>query len=79
MESLLKGELVLGGGSDAMGEEVCEMRWPVSVDVNRFAAAYHEIRIRLAALEKENSAIKRKLRTYEVKVREPSTYLWLCG
>ncbi|XP_062865326.1 TANK-binding kinase 1-binding protein 1-like isoform X2 [Trichomycterus rosablanca] len=67
MESLLRGEFGFGGGSDALGEEVREMRWPVSLDIDRFAAAYHEIRVRLAGLEKENSSIRRKLRTYEMK------------
>ncbi|KAI4903560.1 hypothetical protein NFI96_022908 [Prochilodus magdalenae] len=31
------------------------------------AAAYHDIKLRLASLERENSSIKRKLKSYEIK------------
>ncbi|XP_026801805.3 TANK-binding kinase 1-binding protein 1 [Pangasianodon hypophthalmus] len=72
MESLLREQFGFKGGSDSLREEVCGMiRWPpssLSVDINQFAAAYHEIRQRLAGLERENSSIRRKLKNYEMKV-----------
>ncbi|KAF7690863.1 hypothetical protein HF521_011160 [Silurus meridionalis] len=71
MESLLREQFGLKGGSESLREEVCGMiRWPPSslcVDINQFAAAYHEIRLRLAGLERENSSIRRKLKNYEMK------------
>ncbi|XP_060713469.1 TANK-binding kinase 1-binding protein 1-like isoform X2 [Tachysurus vachellii] len=71
MESLLREQFGFKGGSDSLREEVCGMiRWPsssLSVDINEFAAAYHEIRLRLAGLERENSSIRRKLKNYEMK------------
>ncbi|XP_051905618.1 TANK-binding kinase 1-binding protein 1-like [Hippocampus zosterae] len=38
------------------------------------AAAYHDIKIRLASLERENSSIKRKLKHYEVKFPMINTF-----
>ncbi|XP_053531252.1 TANK-binding kinase 1-binding protein 1 isoform X2 [Ictalurus punctatus] len=71
MESLLREQFGFKGGSDSLREEVCGMiRWPpssLSVDINQFAAAYHEIRLRLTGLERENSSIRRKLKNYEMK------------
>ncbi|KAI5607258.1 TANK-binding kinase 1-binding protein 1, partial [Silurus asotus] len=71
MESLLREQFGLKGGSESLREEVCGMiRWPPSslcVDINQFAAAYHEIRLRLAGLERENSSIRKKLKNYEMK------------
>ncbi|MCJ8745978.1 hypothetical protein PDJAM_G00136550 [Pangasius djambal] len=71
MESLLREQFGFKGGSGSLREEVCGMiRWPpssLSVDINQFAAAYHEIRQRLAGLERENSSIRRKLKNYEMK------------
>ncbi|KAM9493724.1 TANK-binding kinase 1-binding protein 1-like isoform 1-T3 [Clarias gariepinus] len=71
MESLLREQFGFKGGSDSLREEVCWIvRWPpssLSVDINQFAAAYHEIRLRLAGLERENSSIRRKLKNYEMK------------
>ncbi|KAG7317413.1 hypothetical protein KOW79_019711 [Hemibagrus wyckioides] len=71
MESLLREEFGFKGGSSSLREEVSGVvRWPSSslcLDINQFAAAYHEIRLRLAGLERENSSIRRKLKNYEMK------------
>uniref|UniRef100_W5KL41 TBK1 binding protein 1 n=1 Tax=Astyanax mexicanus TaxID=7994 RepID=W5KL41_ASTMX len=56
-------------------EDNCGIRWPscpLSVDMHpashfALAAAYHDIKMRLASLEHENSSIKRKLKNYEIK------------
>ncbi|XP_027013188.1 TANK-binding kinase 1-binding protein 1-like isoform X2 [Tachysurus fulvidraco] len=69
MESLLREQFGFKGGSDSLREEVM-VGWPtssLSVDINEFAAAYQEIRLRLAGLERENCSIRRKLRNYEMK------------
>lgn len=83
MQSLFGGELgLLGGGGDAGGfkEDGCgSVVWrssPLTPDdvysASHFAliSAYQDIKTRLACLERENSSIKRKLKMYEIKVKD---------
>lgn len=86
MQSLFGGgELgLLGGGGDTGGlkEDGCvSVAWNSSAlppddvySVSHFAliTAYQDIKTRLACLERENTSIKRKLKMYEIKVRELS-------
>uniref|UniRef100_A0A3B3R519 TBK1 binding protein 1 n=1 Tax=Paramormyrops kingsleyae TaxID=1676925 RepID=A0A3B3R519_9TELE len=75
MESLFGGELGLLGGGEGLKEDVCGVGWPTSpipddiYSASHFAliTAYHDIKTRLAGLERENSSIKRKLKLYEIK------------
>ncbi|KAL0992418.1 hypothetical protein UPYG_G00093060 [Umbra pygmaea] len=78
MESLFGGELGLLGGGDGLRDDGCGLgsgvSWsasPIQDDMYpshfALAAAYHDIKTRLASLERENSSIKRKLKNYEVK------------
>ncbi|XP_026871866.2 TANK-binding kinase 1-binding protein 1-like [Electrophorus electricus] len=74
MESLLRGELSFRGAREVLREDGCGLGWPTSplpVDISpasQFAltAAYHDIKQRLAGLERENSSIKKKLKNYEI-------------
>ncbi|XP_044038614.1 TANK-binding kinase 1-binding protein 1-like isoform X3 [Siniperca chuatsi] len=71
------GELGLLGGGEGLRDDVGISG--ISWSANRLpedmypasglalAAAYHDIKTRLASLERENSSIKRKLKHYEVK------------
>lgn len=79
MESLFGGELGLLGGGEGLRDDGCGLgsgvNWsasPIEDDMYpshfALAAAYHDIKTRLASLERENSSIKRKLKNYEVKV-----------
>ena len=78
MESLFGGELGLLGGGEGLRDDSCGVGvvWsapPLQDDMYpashfALAAAYHDIKTRLASLERENSSIKRKLKNYEVKV-----------
>lgn len=81
MDLFRRGELGLlggGGGGEGLREDVgvSGISWSASQlpeDVYpasglALAAAYHDIKTRLACLERENSSIKRKLKHYEVKV-----------
>lgn len=80
MESLFGGELGLLGGGEGLKEDVCGVGWPSSpipddiYSASHFAliTAYHDIKTRLAGLERENSSIKRKLKLYEIKVERVS-------
>nr|XP_046187692.1 TANK-binding kinase 1-binding protein 1-like [Oncorhynchus gorbuscha]XP_046187693.1 TANK-binding kinase 1-binding protein 1-like [Oncorhynchus gorbuscha] len=78
MESLFGGELGLLGGGEGLRDDGCGLgsgvNWsssPIQDDMYpshfALAAAYHDIKKRLASLERENSSIKRKLKNYEVK------------
>ncbi|XP_035603061.1 TANK-binding kinase 1-binding protein 1-like [Oncorhynchus keta] len=78
MESLFGGELGLLGGGEGLRDDGCGLgsgvNWsssPIQDDMYpshfALAAAYHDIKTRLASLERENSSIKRKLKNYEVK------------
>ncbi|XP_071031657.1 TANK-binding kinase 1-binding protein 1-like isoform X2 [Oncorhynchus clarkii lewisi] len=78
MESLFGGELGLLGGGEGLRDDGCGLgsgvNWsssPIQDDMYpshfTLAAAYHDIKTRLASLERENSSIKRKLKNYEVK------------
>ncbi|XP_049924424.1 TANK-binding kinase 1-binding protein 1-like [Epinephelus moara] len=78
MDLFRRGELgLLGGGGEGLRDDVGVPG--ISWSANRLpedmypasglalAAAYHDIKTRLASLERENSSIKRKLKHYEVK------------
>uniref|UniRef100_A0A4W5L361 TBK1 binding protein 1 n=1 Tax=Hucho hucho TaxID=62062 RepID=A0A4W5L361_9TELE len=78
MESLFGGKLGLLGGGEGLRDDGCGLgsgvNWsasPIQDDMYpshfALAAAYHDIKTRLASLERENSSIKRKLKNYEVK------------
>lgn len=77
MDSLFSSELSLLGSVEGLREDGCGMGWPsspLSEDMYpsshfALAAAYHDIKSRLASLERENISIKHKLKNYEVKVR----------
>lgn len=83
MDLFRRGELGLLGGGEGLRDDVAVSG--ISWSANRLpddmypasglalAAAYHDIKTRLASLERENSSIKRKLKHYEVKV-ESSTH-----
>ncbi|XP_069041708.1 TANK-binding kinase 1-binding protein 1 isoform X2 [Lepisosteus oculatus] len=74
MESLFGGEMGLLGG-EGLKEDGCRVGWPGSplpddvYSASHFAliTAYHDIKTRLAGLERENSSLKRKLKIYEIK------------
>ncbi|MBN3305453.1 TBKB1 protein, partial [Amia calva] len=74
MESLFGGELGLLGG-EGLKEDGCGVGWPGAplpddmYSASHFAliTAYHDIKTRLASLERENSGLKRKLKIYEIK------------
>lgn len=81
MDSLFSGRLsLLGSVEGGLREEGgCGMGWPASLaplsddmypPTSQFAlaAAYHDIKTRLASLERENITIKHKLKNYEVEV-----------
>lgn len=92
MDLFRRGELGLLGGGEGLRDDVgvSGISWSanrLSEDVYpasglALAAAYHDIKTRLASLERENSSIKRKLKHYEVKVKETEKlkintfYLW---
>ncbi|XP_028840967.1 TANK-binding kinase 1-binding protein 1-like isoform X2 [Denticeps clupeoides] len=69
------GELSLLGGGEGLREDCCVRGWSTSpLPENMYpashfalAAAYHDIKTRLASLERENSNIRRKLKSYEIK------------
>uniref|UniRef100_A0A667W8Y1 TBK1 binding protein 1 n=1 Tax=Myripristis murdjan TaxID=586833 RepID=A0A667W8Y1_9TELE len=71
------GELGLLGGGEGLRDDVgvAGISWSASrlphdmypASGLALAAAYHDIKTRLASLERENSSIKRKLKHYEVK------------
>ncbi|XP_056257531.1 TANK-binding kinase 1-binding protein 1-like isoform X2 [Seriola aureovittata] len=77
MDLFGRGELGLLGGGEGLRDDVGvpgiswsanqlpEDMYPASGLA--LAAAYHDIKTRLASLERENSSIKRKLKHYEVK------------
>ncbi|KAK1877733.1 TANK-binding kinase 1-binding protein 1 [Dissostichus eleginoides] len=77
MDLFRRGELGLLGGGEDLRDDVGIPG--ISWSANRMpedmypasglalAAAYHDIKTRLASLERENSSIKRKLKHYEVK------------
>ncbi|XP_047184105.1 TANK-binding kinase 1-binding protein 1-like [Scophthalmus maximus] len=77
MNLFSKGELELLGGGEGLRDDIGGPG--ISWSANRLpedmypasglglAAAYHDIKTRLASLERENSSIKRKLKHYEVK------------
>ncbi|XP_029945552.1 TANK-binding kinase 1-binding protein 1-like [Salarias fasciatus] len=80
MDLFGRGELGLlggggGGGGDGLRDDVPGISWSsprLPEDMYpasglALAAAYHDIKTRLASLERENSSIKRKLKHYEVK------------
>lgn len=81
MDLFRRGELGLLGGGEGLRDDVGVSG--ISWSANRLpedvypasglalAAAYHDIKTRLASLERENSSIKRKLKHYEVKVDSP--------
>ncbi|XP_049416174.1 TANK-binding kinase 1-binding protein 1-like isoform X3 [Epinephelus fuscoguttatus] len=79
MDLFRRGELgLLGGGGEGLRDDVGVPG--ISWSANRLpedmyppsglalAAAYHDIKTRLASLERENSSIKRKLKHYEFPV-----------
>ncbi|XP_031430694.1 TANK-binding kinase 1-binding protein 1-like isoform X2 [Clupea harengus] len=73
MDSLFSSELSLLGSVEGLREDGCGMGWPsspLSEDMYpsshfALAAAYHDIKSRLASLERENISIKHKLKNYE--------------
>ncbi|XP_034395852.1 TANK-binding kinase 1-binding protein 1-like [Cyclopterus lumpus] len=77
MDLFRRGELGLLGGGDGLRDDVGipGISWPANrlpedmypASGLALAAAYHDIKTRLASLERENSSIKRKLKHYEVK------------
>ncbi|KAL3987796.1 hypothetical protein ACER0C_014911 [Sarotherodon galilaeus] len=77
MDLFSRGELGLLGGGEGLRDDVVAhgIRWsPSHLPEDMYpasglalAAAYHDIKVRLASLERENSSIKRKLEHYEVK------------
>nr|XP_020464010.1 TANK-binding kinase 1-binding protein 1-like [Monopterus albus] len=77
MDLFGRGELGLLGGGEGLRDDVgvpgiswSSSRLPDDMyPASRLAlaAAYHDIKTRLASLERENSSIKRKLKNYEVK------------
>lgn len=75
MDLFGRGELGLLGGGEGLRDDVPGIRWSANrlpedmypASGLALAAAYHDIKIRLASLERENSSIKRKLKHYEVK------------
>ncbi|XP_078141073.1 TANK-binding kinase 1-binding protein 1-like [Centroberyx gerrardi] len=77
MMDLFGGELGLLGGGEGLRDDVgvAGISWSASrlpddmypASGLALAAAYHDIKTRLASLERENSSIKRKLKHYEVK------------
>lgn len=83
MDLFRRGELGLLGGGEGLRDDVgiSDISWsPTQLPEDIYpasglalAAAYHDIKTRLASLERENSSIKRKLKRYEVKV-ESSTH-----
>lgn len=84
MDLFRRGELGLLGGGEGLRDDVgvSGISWSanrLSEDVYpasglALAAAYHDIKTRLASLERENSSIKRKLKHYEVKVDSPCAH-----
>lgn len=84
MDLFRRGELGLLGGGEGLRDDggVSGISWSanrLSEDVYpasglALAAAYHDIKTRLASLERENSSIKRKLKHYEVKVDSPRAH-----
>uniref|UniRef100_UPI0037E8B819 TANK-binding kinase 1-binding protein 1-like n=1 Tax=Semicossyphus pulcher TaxID=241346 RepID=UPI0037E8B819 len=78
MDLFRRGELGLLGGGEGLRDDVAVSG--ISWSTNRLpddmypasglalAAAYHDIKTRLASLERENSSIKRKLKHYEFPV-----------
>ncbi|XP_045899538.1 TANK-binding kinase 1-binding protein 1-like [Micropterus dolomieu] len=77
MDLFRRGELGLLGGGEGLRDDVgiSDISWsPTQLPEDIYpasglalAAAYHDIKTRLASLERENSSIKRKLKRYEVK------------
>ncbi|XP_047427572.1 TANK-binding kinase 1-binding protein 1-like isoform X3 [Mugil cephalus] len=77
MDLFGRGELGLLGGGEGLRDDmgVPGISWSASrlpedmypASGLALAAAYHDIKTRLASLERENSSIKRKLKHYEVK------------
>ncbi|XP_074511212.1 TANK-binding kinase 1-binding protein 1-like isoform X1 [Sebastes fasciatus] len=77
MDLFRRGELGLLGGGEGLRDDVGipGISWSASrlpedmypASGLALAAAYHDIKTRLASLERENSSIKRKLKHYEVK------------
>ncbi|XP_061605763.1 TANK-binding kinase 1-binding protein 1-like isoform X2 [Phyllopteryx taeniolatus] len=77
MEVFGSAELGLLGGGEGLRDDIDMSAISWSVDHLQddmypapglaVAAAYHDIKTRLASLERENSSIKRKLKHYEVK------------
>ncbi|XP_054464217.1 TANK-binding kinase 1-binding protein 1-like [Anoplopoma fimbria] len=77
MDLFRRGELGLLGGGEGLRDDVGipGISWPANrlpedmypASGLALAAAYHDIKTRLASLERENSSIKRKLKHYEVK------------
>nr|XP_040046174.1 TANK-binding kinase 1-binding protein 1-like isoform X1 [Gasterosteus aculeatus aculeatus] len=75
MDLFRRGELGLLGGGEGLREDVGipGISWPANrlpedmypASGLALAAAYHDIKTRLASLERENSSIKRKLKHYE--------------
>ncbi|XP_026181471.1 TANK-binding kinase 1-binding protein 1-like [Mastacembelus armatus] len=77
MDLFGRGELGLLGGGEGLRDDVGVpgISWSASrlpddmypASGLALAAAYHDIKTRLASLERENSSIKKKLKHYEVK------------
>nr|XP_046272426.1 TANK-binding kinase 1-binding protein 1-like isoform X2 [Scatophagus argus] len=77
MDLFRRGELGLLGGGEGLRDDggVSGISWSANrlpedmypASGLALAAAYHDIKTRLASLERENSSIKRKLKHYEVK------------
>ncbi|XP_034046641.1 TANK-binding kinase 1-binding protein 1-like isoform X2 [Thalassophryne amazonica] len=77
MDLFGRGELGLLGGGEGLKDDVGVpgISWSANHLLDdmypasglALAAAYHDIKTRLASLERENSSIKRKLKHYEVK------------
>ncbi|XP_068587661.1 TANK-binding kinase 1-binding protein 1-like isoform X1 [Cebidichthys violaceus] len=75
MDLFRRGELGLLGGGEGLRDDVGipGISWPANrlpedmypASGLALAAAYHDIKTRLASLERENSSIKRKLKHYE--------------
>lgn len=87
MDLFGRGELGLLGGGEGLRDDVGVpgIGWsPGRLPDDMYpasglalAAAYHDIKTRLASLERENSSIKRKLKHYEVKVGSTHQYTTL--
>ncbi|XP_057673334.1 TANK-binding kinase 1-binding protein 1-like isoform X2 [Corythoichthys intestinalis] len=82
MEVFGTAEVELLGGGEGLRDDMSAIDWsPDHLQDDMYpasglavAAAYHDIKTRLASLERENSSIKRKLKHYELKFPMINTF-----